>query len=124
MEPEVKLNFDAEAHSSPLRRHRSCLPILCFLLREAKCAADPAGLTFLGVLFHLWFPIFIFPGFPSGSEVKNLPAVQETRIQSLVQEDPLEQGMLPTPGFLPGESHGQRSLAGYSPWGCKRVRRD
>ena len=24
-----------------------------------------------------------------------------------------------TPVFLPGESHGQRSLAGYSPWGCK-----
>ena len=28
----------------------------------------------------------------------------------------------PTPVFLPGESRGQRSLAGYSPWGCKRVR--
>ena len=25
----------------------------------------------------------------------------------------------PTPVFLPGESHGQRSLAGFSPWGCK-----
>ena len=25
----------------------------------------------------------------------------------------------PTPVSLPGESHGQRSLAGYSPWGCK-----
>ena len=25
----------------------------------------------------------------------------------------------PTPVFLPGESHGQRSLAGYSPWGGK-----
>ena len=25
----------------------------------------------------------------------------------------------PTPIFLPGESHGQRSLAGYSPWGCR-----
>ena len=25
----------------------------------------------------------------------------------------------PTPGFLPGEFHGQRSLTGYSPWGCK-----
>ena len=25
----------------------------------------------------------------------------------------------PTPVFLPGESHGQRSLGGYSPWGCK-----
>ena len=27
----------------------------------------------------------------------------------------------PTPGFLPGESSGQRSLAGYSPWGCKEL---
>ena len=27
----------------------------------------------------------------------------------------------PTPVFLPGKSHGQRSLAGYSPWGCKRA---
>ena len=27
----------------------------------------------------------------------------------------------PTPVFLPGKSHGQRSLVGYSPWGCKRV---
>ena len=26
---------------------------------------------------------------------------------------------LPTPVFVPGESHGQRSLAGYSPWGSK-----
>ena len=25
----------------------------------------------------------------------------------------------PTPVFLPENSHGQRSLAGYSPWGCK-----
>ena len=25
----------------------------------------------------------------------------------------------PTPAFLPGESHGKRSLAGYNPWGCK-----
>ena len=30
----------------------------------------------------------------------------------------------PTPVFLPGKSHGQRSLAGYSPWGCRRVRHD
>ena len=27
--------------------------------------------------------------------------------------------MAPTPAFLPGEFHGQRSLAGYSPWDCK-----
>ena len=29
----------------------------------------------------------------------------------------------PTPVFLPGESHGQRSLVGYSPWGCKEWNR-
>ena len=28
----------------------------------------------------------------------------------------------PTPVFLPEKSHGQRSLVGYSPWGCERVR--
>ena len=49
--------------------------------------------------------------------VKNLPAMQETWVCSLGQGDPLEKGMAPV--FLPGESYGQRSLAGYSPWGCK-----
>ena len=42
--------------------------------------------------------------------VKNPPAMQETWVQSLGQEDPLEEGMATTPVFLPGESHGQRSL--------------
>ena len=42
------------------------------------------------------------------------------QVQSLGQEDPLEEGMAtPIPVFLPGEFHGQRSLAGYSPWGHK-----
>ena len=47
--------------------------------------------------------------------VKNLPAMQKTQSQSLGWEDPQEKGMEPTPGFLPGESHGQNSLAGYNP---------
>ena len=51
--------------------------------------------------------------------VKNLPAMQETQVWSLGWEDPLEEGMQPSPVFLPGESHGQRNLVGYSPWGCK-----
>ena len=51
--------------------------------------------------------------------VKSLPAVQETGIQSLGQEDPWRREWLPTPVFLPGESHGQGSLVGYSPWRCK-----
>ena len=57
--------------------------------------------------------------------VKNLPAVWEIWVQSLGQEDPLEKGVathssiLAWGVFQPGESHGQRSLVGYSPWGCK-----
>ena len=49
-------------------------------------------------------------GFPGGSAVKNLPVMQEMQVQSLGQEDPLEEGMATIPVFLPGQSHGQRSL--------------
>ena len=34
---------------------------------------------------------------------------------------PWRRGWQPTLVFLPGESHGQRSLVGYSPWGCKEL---
>ena len=37
---------------------------------------------------------------------------------------PWRREWLPTPVFLPGEFHGQRSLTEYSPWGLQRVRRD
>ena len=51
--------------------------------------------------------------------VKNLPAMWETWVQSLGQEDPWRRKWEPTPVFLPGEFHGQRSLEGYIPRGCK-----
>ena len=51
--------------------------------------------------------------------VKNPPAMQETQVQSLGGEDPLEKEMATTQVFLPGEFHGQRNLAGYSPRGHK-----
>ena len=42
--------------------------------------------------------------------------MQDIRVQSLGWEDPLEiKQWLHTPVFLPGECHGQRRLAGYSP---------
>ena len=40
-------------------------------------------------------------------------------VLSLGWEKPLEEGMTTTPVFLSGESHGQRSLVGYSPWSHK-----
>ena len=51
--------------------------------------------------------------------VKNLPAVQDTWVQSLHQEDPLKKGMPTHSSILAGEFHGQRSLEDYSLQGCK-----
>ena len=59
-------------------------------------------------------PVLGFPGGTSGKE----PACQCRRHQSWVwslsQEDPWRRAWQPTPVFLPGESHGQRSLMGYN----------
>ena len=63
-------------------------------------------------------PELLFSGFPGGSVVK------ETTFQCRkcdgfnpwVRKIPWSRKWQPTPVFLPGESHGQRSLVGYSPW--------
>ena len=58
--------------------------------------------------------------------IKKLPAnAEDMRDLSLIPglgRSPIERNGNPTPVFLPGESHGQKSLAGYSPQ-CRRVRR-
>jgi len=51
--------------------------------------------------------------------VENLPAMREAWVRSLGWEYPLEKGMATHFSIFPGESHGQRSLAGCSPWGHK-----
>ena len=53
--------------------------------------------------------------------VKRLSTMRETWVRSLVWEDSLEKERQPTPVFLPGESHGGRSLVGYSPRGRKEL---
>ena len=54
-------------------------------------------------------------GFPGAQTVENLPVVKRPGF------DPWRRGWLPTPVFLPAESHGQRSLESYSPWGRKEL---
>ena len=53
--------------------------------------------------------------------VKNLPAMQETWVQSLGWKIPWRRKWLPIPVFLPGKSHRQRNLGGYSPWDHKEL---
>ena len=45
--------------------------------------------------------------------------MQETSVQSLGWDDPLKKWQ-PTSVFLPEKFHGQRNLAGYSPWGRRK----
>ena len=53
--------------------------------------------------------------------VKNPPPMQETWVQSLGWDDPLENGMATHSSILAWRIHGQRSLVGYSTWGCKEL---
>ena len=97
-----------------------------------RLATSSANLT-LPLLNYctLSFPIFqeqpvLVPaeaGSPGGASGKE-PACQCRRhkrrgFNSWVRNIPWRKAWQHTPVFLPGESHGQRSLAGYSPWGWK-----
>ena len=53
--------------------------------------------------------------------VKNLPAMQETQAHPWVGKVPWRRKWQPTPVFLLGKSHGQRSLVSYNPWGHKEL---
>ena len=61
-----------------------------------------------------------FPGGASGKEpTSQYRRCKRLRFDPWVREIPWRRAWQPTPVFMPGESHGPRSLAGYSPWGRK-----
>ena len=53
--------------------------------------------------------------------VKNQPRSKRLGLNPCVGKIHLRKTQQPTPVLLPGEAHGQRSLVGYSPWGCKEL---
>ena len=90
--------------------------------KESTCSTgDPSSIPGLGRSpgEGIGYPLQYSWASMVAQMVKNLPAVQETWVQSLGQDDPIEKEWLPTPVFLPGEFHGQRNLVGYSAWGCR-----
>ena len=66
----------------------------------------------------------MFWGSPRGSVIKNPPAMQETRVRSLGQEDPLEKGMAPYSSILAWEIPRTEEPEGYSLRSYKRVGQD
>ena len=67
---------------------------------------------------HVLSPVYV-TSIQVDQMVKNPPAVQEVWVRLLIGKIPWRKAWQPTSVFLPGESHGQRSLVGYSPWGHK-----
>ena len=76
-----------------------------------------AGLGVSCSFFRMSTPFW--RSFPGGSVVKNLLAMQETGFDPWVKKIPWRRKWQPTPVFLPGESHGQKRLVAYHPWGWK-----
>ncbi|KAI4548125.1 hypothetical protein MG293_000455 [Ovis ammon polii] len=84
-----------------------------------------AEVQMLSLNFHTSFQrIHLLPSysFPDGCTystiiqmVKNLPAMQQTRVDPWVGKISWRREWYPTPAFLPGEFYGQSSLVGYSP---------
>ena len=70
----------------------------------------PPGKPYIYIFFSIFFSIMVYNGGISlvAQMVKHLPTIQETRVQSLGQEDPWRREWPPTPVFLPGEFPGQR----------------
>ena len=68
------------------------------------------------------FPIALVHHFPDGSDGKESACNSgDLGFSPWVGKIHCGREWLPTPLFLPGEFHGQRTLAGYSPWGCKEL---
>ena len=63
----------------------------------------------------------ICTGFPGGSGGRIRLQCGRPRFDPWVEKIPWRRAWQPTPVFWPGESHGQRSLVSYSPWGCKEL---
>ena len=90
-------------------------------MMSPKCSlhvgSDHTGTTYRARPFSFSYVLF-WPSLVAQS-VKNPPATQETQVQFLVWEDPLEKEMALQYSCLAKSHSGQRSQVGYSPWGCK-----
>ena len=87
------------------------------LFKLASWMPDPFWIFFWRPLLGYFLRKVLFTYSQVAQTLKRPPTMRETRVQLL------ERKWQPTPVFLPGKSHGWRSLVGYSPW-LQRVRHD
>ena len=96
--------------------------LLLYLLYSISSSPKPLNMNdSQNSFFDLLFSIYDFPG---GSDNKSVCLQSgRPRFNLWVRKILWRRKWQPTAVFLPGKSHGRKSLAGYSPWGC-RVRHD
>ena len=136
--------FEAPPYGSPVLNHYAVLPIvitenMCWMNGQVSKYPILFSINSIGILCNLWLACLHLThthvhspicetfsgwwGFPGGSCAKE-PTCQcrrfkRRRFDPWFRKIPWRRAWQPTLVFLPGESHGQRSLVGYSPWGCK-----
>ena len=76
------------------------------------------------VIISIYFLHILYIGLPRWLSSKESTCQAGDAVWSLDQEDPWRQKWQPTPVFLLGNFHGQRSLVSYSPWGHEKVELD
>ena len=81
------------------------------------------GMRNQGHLCEILHP-FLPQDFPEAQMVKNLPAMQETQVRSLGQEDPLEKGMAIHSSILAWRIPWTGKSGGLQPMGSQRVRHE
>ena len=89
------------------------------------CRHDSISFTNIKQMFNKVCYHRYLPGWHNGKEHAYQCRRHKRRVfDPWVGKIPWTKKWQPTPVFLPGDSHGQRSLMGYSPWGCKRAGHD
>ena len=103
---------------------RASVPLISHqMARKGKFSVSEVKMKEEAVIFLLFG--YIILGFTGGSAGKeSVCNAGNLGLIPVIGKIPWRRKWQPTPIFLPGESHGQRNLVGYSSWGRKRVRHD
>ena len=118
---KTRFSFFVKSHS-PIS-DQACWPLPDFGLVSLLLVLFLLSLFFLFLQelnTFIWNIVIWARGFPHSSVGKKIcPQCRRPGFYSSVGKIPWRRKWQPTPVFLPGDSHGQRSLAGYCPWGRK-----
>ena len=127
--PFVATWFRSLGHQSSLSAGAELATTSCFQTSQNQCRSLglwlklPFFICSAEKKLFFWAWMYISAGLPWWLSSKEFcHPCRRLGFTPWVRKIPWRRKWQPTPVFLPGKSYGQRSLGGYSPWGCKRVK--